>query len=142
MQEKVLNNNKINILWDSEVVEMIGQEKLEAVKIKTKKDSQKTKNIEGAIEEKESSIYWQKKVDGVFIAIGHKPATDVFENNVALDEKGYVKLRNATNTNRQGIFVAGDVHDYKYCQAITAAGYGCMAGMDVLRYLDMSVSSG
>ncbi|MFC1600538.1 thioredoxin-disulfide reductase [Patescibacteria group bacterium] len=136
MQEKVFENNKIKILWDSEVVEMMGEEKLDAVKIKTKKDSKKTKNFEGETKVKGDYFFWQKKIDGMFVAVGHIPATDVFEQKIELDEKGYVKLHNATHTDKKGVFVAGDVHDYRYRQAITAAGYGCMAGMDTIKYLD------
>jgi thioredoxin reductase (NADPH) len=147
MQQKVFEKEKmgkIKLLWDSEVVEMIGENSLKKVKIKTKKDSEKTEDVQG--EEKDDGyIYWEKEIDGVFVAIGHKPATEIFADQLNLDEKGYVKkLKNdkfRMSTSVEGVFVAGDVHDYHYRQAITAAGFGCMAGMDALNFLDKSTPS-
>jgi len=78
-------------------------------------------------------------LDGIFVAVGHVPATDAFRDKIELDQKGYVVVHDHTMVSKEnGIFVAGDVHDYRYRQAITAAGYGCMAGMDALNYLDKS----
>ena len=74
--------------------------------------------------------------DGVFIAIGHIPSPKIYQGKIELDKKGYIVVHESTRTNVAGIFVAGDVHDYKYKQAITAAGFGCMAGMDALNYLE------
>jgi thioredoxin reductase (NADPH) len=74
--------------------------------------------------------------DGVFVAIGFQPNTAVFQGQIELDEKGYIVVRNNTESDADGVFVAGDVHDYKYRQAITAAGEGCKAASDALSYLD------
>jgi thioredoxin reductase (NADPH) len=89
------------------------------------------------IEEKEGFIFWKMPLDGMFVAIGHVPMTNIFSDKIELDEKGYVVTKNIPSTNiGDGIFVAGDVHDFRYRQAITAAGFGCMAAMEALRYLD------
>lgn len=130
MQQRVLNNKKIKVMWNTEVVELIGDQKLEKVKLMTK---------EGEVEE---------AFDGLFVAIGHVPMTGIFKDIIEFDEKGYV-VRNSKSktqnpkllkfqmsTSREGIFVAGDVHDYHYKQAATAAGFGCMAGMEALKFLD------
>ncbi len=120
MQQKVLNNPKIKVLWNTEVVEFVGKQKLEKIKLKNNKD--KTMS--------------EFAVDGAFLAIGHTPATEIFKGKFDLDEKGYVKVQEHTKTSVEGVFVAGDVHDYVYKQAITAAGFGCMAAMDALKYLE------
>lgn len=124
MQEKVKSNPKIKIIWNTEIIEMIGDTKLEKVKLRDSANSQ----------ERELAL------DGVFVAIGHSPATEIFKGKIDLDEKGYIKrietngLRSGTSI--PGVFVAGDVHDTHYKQAITAAAFGCMAGLDALKYLD------
>lgn len=124
MQKRVEENKKINFLWNSEVKEFIGDTKLEKVKIWNNKEN------------KESEI----EVDGAFVAIGHSPSSDIFKGTIDLDERGYIKRNEEkgfkTLTNIDGVFVAGDVHDFHYKQAITAAGFGCMAAMDTLLYLD------
>jgi len=146
MQQKVLNNSKISVYWDSELIEMNGEIKLESVIIKTKSDSQKTKIEETIIREEDGFSFWEKKIDGVFVAIGHSPATQAFAEIIDLDERGYIKKQeddegNFMATNLKGVFVAGDVHDYHYRQAITASAYGCMAAMEVLKYLDKPAPS-
>ena len=118
MQEEVKANPKIKILWNSEVQKAVGQAKLEKLEIKNNKTGEVT----------------EVSFDGLFIAIGHAPATMIFKGKIDLDERGYVKNQ-GTATNIPGIFVSGDVHDHVYKQAITAAGFGCMAAMDVLKYL-------
>lgn len=157
MQKRVLENKNITVLWDTEITEMMGENLLESIKLKTKMNSETGKSLrEGKIMDYQGSeegadseyLYWQKPVSGVFVSIGHSPSTKVFQGRVNLDKKGYVEVVSKTgdksslfhsSTNIPGVFVAGDVHDYDYKQAITASGFGCMAGMDALRFLDKEV---
>ena len=119
MQEKVRANPKIKILWNTEIQEVIGVEKVEKVILKNNKTNENS----------------EFPLDGLFIAIGHTQSTTVFSGKINLDEKGYVLVSDKTKTSVPGIFVAGDVEDHKYKQAITASGFGCMAAMDTLAYL-------
>ena len=119
MQQKVLASGKVKVLWNTEVTEAAGEGKLEKVILKNNKDGTTS----------------ELPLDGLFIAIGHKPETDLFVGKIAVDERGYIKLSENSKTSVPGVFVAGDVHDWHYKQAATAAGFGCMAGMDVLAYL-------
>ncbi len=124
MQEKVLSNPKIKILWNTEVQEVIGTTKLEKLILKNIKDNITTEFF----------------IDGLFVAVGHSPSSSIFEGKIELDEKGFIKKTSAngfeTSTNIKGVFVAGDVHDHHYKQAITAAAYGCMSALDALKYLE------
>lgn len=124
MQKKVLNNPKIKVIWNTEVTEFKGDQKLENVVLKNTKTS-------------ETSDF---AADGAFVAIGHIPSSKVFSGQVELDKWGYVVKHErdgySTLTSKRGVFVAGDIHDFHYMQAVTAAGFGCMAGMDALKYLD------
>jgi thioredoxin reductase (NADPH) len=119
MQEKVKSNSKIKILWNTEVSEVKGESKLEKVVLKNNKTGDLTELL----------------ADGLFIAIGHSPSTTIFKGKIDLDEKGYVKVVGGTKTSVDGIFTAGDVHDIHYKQAVTAAGFGCMAAMDAINWL-------
>ena len=151
MQEKVFADKKIETIWGTEVVEMMGENILEAVKLKAKPDSKQVEKLKAdnirTERDGENNLVWTLPVNGVFVAIGHQPMTDIFQGKIDIDEKGYIKriqARDGENfyhslTNVKGIFVAGDVHDHIYEQAITAAGFGCMAGLDALKYLDKSV---
>lgn len=121
MQEKVFANSKIKVIWNTVVTEIVGTQKVEKIKLK---------DTGG----KESEMV----VDGIFVAIGHTPATGIFAGKIELDEKGYVKKGDNMTTSVAGVFVAGDVHDHHYKQAVTAAGLGCMAGMEALKFLDES----
>ncbi len=129
MQVKVRSNSKIKIVWDSEVVEFVGEKKLEKVRLKNNETGEES----------------EMNVEGAFVAIGSNPATKVFEGVLRLGEGGHIE-RDPTGeylmkTNIEGVFVSGDVHDYRYKQAVTAAGYGCMAGLEVLKYLDKEIPS-
>jgi thioredoxin reductase (NADPH) len=120
MQRRAFSNPKIRFLWDSVVDDVLGQNKVEGLKIKNLKTGELS----------------MLSCDGVFVAIGFQPNTTVFQGQIELDEKGYIVVRNNTESDADGVFVAGDVHDYKYRQAITAAGEGCKAASDALSYLD------
>ncbi|MBU0572728.1 thioredoxin-disulfide reductase [Patescibacteria group bacterium] len=120
MQKKVKDNKKIKVIWDTQVKEFVGEQKLEKILLENTKTGEKSELV----------------VDGVFVAVGHTPSTAIFKGKVELDEKGYIVVNDHTKTSTDGVFVAGDVHDYHYRQAITAAGFGCMAGMEALKYLD------
>ncbi len=119
MQKKILENPKVKVLWNSEVVEAKGDAKLESLGLKNNKTG-------------EISDF---PTDGLFVAIGHKPGSEVFKGVVDTDERGFIKIGEGSATNVPGVFVAGDVHDSRYKQAITAAGFGCMAAMDDLTWL-------
>ena len=120
MQSRAMNNRKIRFVWNSVVEEILGKERVEGVKIKNTKTD-------------ETTII---PCDGLFVAIGFQPNTRVFQGQIDLDEKGYIISKFGVGTSAKGVFVAGDVHDHKYRQAVTAAGEGCKAAMDALAYLE------
>ena len=121
MQEKVLGNSKIKVLWNTEVKEIKGNGKVESV---TLLNSLKNETSEMA-------------VDGIFVAVGHKPQSELFTGQIDLDEKGFVKIvKPHSSTSVKGVFVAGDVADPYYKQAVTAAGCGCAAALDTLSFLE------
>lgn len=122
MQERARNNEKIKFHWDSAVIDIKGDQKMQQAVIKNLKTNEET----------------TLDVGGLFVAIGHEPNTKLFKSQVDLDDEGYVILKNKTHTNIEGIFAAGDVHDRNYRQAITAAGFGCMAAIDVDKYITES----
>jgi thioredoxin reductase (NADPH) len=120
MQEKAKSNSKIEFVWDSVVEEILGDGQfVQGVKLKNVKTN-------------EVSDF---KCDGVFLAIGHIPNTKIFQRKLELDEKGYLKADKWMHTNLPGVFAAGDVQDTRFRQAITAAGSGCKAAMEVEKYL-------
>lgn len=128
MQKRIFDlekAGKVKIIWNTSVTEMVGEEKLASIKLK-----------------KTDGTTQDMPIDGLFVAIGHIPSTKIFAGKVDLDEKGFVKKVSGEGiqmaTSVRGVFVAGDVHDYHYKQAITAAGFGCMAAMETLGYLDKS----
>ena len=119
MHERALDNEKIKFHLNTTVKEIMGDQKVQQVILYNTKNNETTTVVAG----------------GVFVAVGHTPNTSLFVNQIELDDQGYIKLSNHTQTNIKGVFSAGDVHDHRYRQAITAAGYGCMAAIDVDRYL-------
>lgn len=125
MQDRVLNNPKVSVEWNSVVEEVLGTVENE----KKKMTGLRLKNIKtGAVKE--------VKADGLFLAIGHKPNTEIFQGILDMHENGYLKVQpGSTKTNIEGVFAAGDVADQYYRQAVTAAGSGCMAAIDAERWL-------
>ena len=120
MQNRVLENKKINIHWNSEVKEVLGDDAVTGIDMVNNKSNEV------------SSIILQ----GLFIAIGHKPNTDIFKDYLDMDENGYIKtVPGTTQTNIKGVFATGDAQDHIYRQAVTAAGTGCMAALDAEKYL-------
>lgn len=119
MQERAFNNEKIKFHFDSAVTEIKGDQKIQQAVLKNLKTNEETTLDAG----------------GLFVAIGHVPNTQLFKSQIDLDDEGYIVLKNKTHTNMEGIFAAGDVHDRSYRQAITAAAFGCMAAIDVDKYL-------
>jgi thioredoxin reductase (NADPH) len=125
MQDRLLKTPNVKVIWDSEVVDVLGESKVEGVRIKNVKTG-KTSDL---------------KVQGLFLAIGHEPATEFLRGQLELD-RGYIVLKPrdglATATSVDGVFAAGDVHDFRYRQAVTAAGFGSMAALDAERWLQQS----
>ena len=119
MQERAIKNNKIKFHWNSAVIDIKGDQKMHQAVLKNIKTGEE-KTLD---------------VAGLFVAIGHEPNTKLFKKQIDLDDEGYIILKNKTHTNIEGVFAAGDVHDRSYKQAITAAGFGCMAAIDVDKYL-------
>jgi len=118
MQERAFDNPKIEFHFESVIEEISGNEKVQKVVLKNTQSNEKS----------------TLEVGGVFVAIGHEPNTKLFAGQVELDDQGYIILKNRTETSVPGVFAAGDVHDHRYRQAVTAAGYGCMAAIDVDKY--------
>ena len=126
LQEKLKANNKIEIIWDSAVDEVIGTAEPKVV------NALKIKNL------KTNSIT-DLKIDGLFIAIGHDPATALFKNQLDMDKEGYLITRpDSTETNIPGVFAAGDVKDKIFRQAVTAAGMGCMSALEAEKFISKS----
>ena len=120
MQNRVLENKKINIHWNSEVKEVLGDDAVTGIRI--------FNNISNEM----SNINLQ----GLFIAIGHKPNTDIFKDYLDMDENGYIKtIPGSSQTNIKGVFATGDAQDHIYRQAVTAAGSGCMGALDAERFI-------
>ncbi|MBT4880698.1 MAG: thioredoxin-disulfide reductase [Alphaproteobacteria bacterium] len=126
LQERIFKHPKISMEWDSVLEEVMGEEdplKVKSIRLKNIKTN-KTKTLD---------------IDGVFIAIGHKPATNVFKGHVPLDEQGYIIVKpGTTETSIPGVFSAGDVSDKIYRQAVTAAGLGCMSALEAVKFLQDS----
>ncbi len=120
LQDRAFANEKIEFIWNSEIVEVLGENKVEGVRIKNNQtQEEKTLNV-----------------GGLFVAIGHKPNTAFLKGQIELDKSGYIVLKEESKTSVPGVFAAGDVHDWKYQQAVTAAGSGCMAALEVEDFLE------
>ena len=123
LQDRLFKNEKVECVWDSELKEIVGDEdplNVKSINIKNTKTNE-TSSIE---------------LDGVFVAIGHDPATQIFRDQVEMDEDGYIITKpDSTLTNVEGVYAAGDVKDKIYRQAVTAAGMGCMAALEAEKYL-------
>jgi len=122
MQTKAFANKKIKFIWNSVVEEIFGKDKVEGVHLKNVVSGETT----------------ELKCDGVFIGLDYIPKTEIFKGKVEIDSNGYIVVKERTKTSVEGVFVAGDVQDSKYRQAVTAAASGCMAAMDAEKYLEYS----
>lgn len=122
LQNKAFENPKIEFLWNSVVSDISGNKKIASVVVRDVYNGKEQKIMAGAL----------------FVAIGHDPNTSVFRGQLELDDKGYILLKNNTATSVEGVFAAGDVHDHRYRQAITAGGFGCMAALDAEKWLTES----
>ena len=121
MQQRAIDNPKIECLWNTVATEVVGTEKVETIKLEDTRTGEAS----------------EMQVDGFFVAIGHTPNTDFLAGQLAVDENGYVNTKPGTSyTSIDGVFAAGDVQDHVYRQAITAAGSGCMAAIDAERWLE------
>ena len=119
MQQRAFAHPKIGFVWDTVIEDVLGDGVVSGVRLRNLK----------------SQEVWERPVDGVFVAIGHTPNTAIFKGHLDLDAQGYIRLRERSYTNIEGVFAAGDVHDHVYRQAVTAAGFGCMAAIDAERWL-------
>ena len=120
MQERTLSNPKISVRWNTEVTDVLGADKVEGLRLR---------DIVAGGEQDEP-------MEGLFIAIGYKPNTDIFRDSLDIDDKGYLVVTDETHTRIDGVFIAGDVHDHRYRQAVTAAADGCKAAIDAERWLE------
>jgi thioredoxin reductase (NADPH) len=120
MQDRALANPKIDVRWNSEIAEVLGDEVVTGLRIRDTRTG-KTQD---------------EPMDGLFVAIGYRPNTEAFRDWLDMDHHGYLIVRDGTGTRVEGVFVAGDVHDHRYRQAITAAGDGCRAAIDAERWLE------
>lgn len=156
MLKRTFENPKITVILNTQIDEIFGDQKVESVMIKTGIMNQESriKVKEGGqdktmtpeelggkqLDASSQELTWSFPIDGVFVAIGHTPNSKIF-NNIETDEKGFIKTFDHTKTNLDGVFVAGDVHDSAYMQAITAAAFGCMSALDVEKYLRNQASA-
>ncbi len=120
MQDRVFQNPKIEVIFDTVIEDVIGENTVEAVKIKNFKTGE-SRDI---------------ALNGVFVAIGHRPNTDIFTGWLDMNDAGYLTIKNESESSVPGVFIAGDVYDFRYRQAITAAGSGCRAALDAEKYME------
>ncbi len=127
MQQRAVDNPKIEFLWHSSVVDVMGDTKVSGIRVRNNETGQET----------------DLALSGLFVAIGHQPNTDLFKGQLDMEDSGYLTtVGTTTYTNVEGVFACGDVQDHRYRQAITAAGSGCMAAIDAERWLDDQAASG
>ncbi len=120
MQDRALEHPKIDVRWNTEVADVLGADKVEGLRLRNTSDGTEQDEM----------------MEGLFVAIGYKPNTDVFRDWLDVDDKGYLVVTDETHTKIDGVFIAGDVHDHRYRQAVTAAADGCKAAIDVERWLE------
>jgi thioredoxin reductase (NADPH) len=120
MQERAFKNERIEFLWDSVVVDVVGEKTVEGARVRN------------VVTGEESDL----AITGLFVAIGHVPNTDLFRGVLDMEDNGYLITHDGTRTSVDGVFAAGDVQDHEYRQAITSAGSGCMAAIDAERWLE------
>ena len=120
MQERALHNPKIGVRWNTEVADVLGADKVEGLRLRNTADGSEQDEL----------------MEGLFVAIGYKPNTDAFTEWLDIDDKGYLVVTDETHTKIEGVFIAGDVHDHRYRQAVTAAADGCKAAIDAERWLE------
>jgi len=120
MQQRAFANEKIEFLWNTSVIDVLGDKTVTGIRVRNN------------LSEEESVI----DLSGLFVAIGHEPNTSLFKGQLEMEENGYLRTFDGTRTNVDGVFACGDVQDHRYRQAVTAAGSGCMAALDVERWLE------
>lgn len=125
MQDRVFADEKIEVLWNTEIREVRGDQKVNSLALFNNKSGEES----------------ELEVDGFFLAIGHEPNSQLLQGQVEMDEDGFVMVKDHTRTSVEGVFVCGDVYDHRYQQAITAAGMGCMAAMDAEKWHAMKFFS-
>ena len=125
MQQRAFANPKITFRWNTVVTDVIGDTTVQSI----------------ALRDTDTDVESTLEVSGLFVAIGHEPNTSLFKGQLELEENGYIRTFGGTRTNVDGVFACGDVQDHEYRQAITAAGSGCMAAIDVERWLDAQAGS-
>ena len=125
MQDRAFTNEKITFRWDSVVTDVLGGDRVTGVRVRDVNTGEES----------------ELTADGVFVAIGHAPSTELFAGQLEMDEAGYLVTREGTRTNVPGVFACGDVQDHVYRQAVTAAGSGCMAAIDAERHLSSLTES-
>ncbi len=123
LRKEASANSKISFVWDSAVTDVLGEGKVQGARLKNLRTGKET----------------DLQVDGLFVAIGYDPNTEIFRGQVELDPKGYIAVRNGTESSVPGVFVAGDVHDFRYRQAITAAADGCKALLDAEKFVKQNL---
>ena len=120
MQQRALEHPKIDVRWNTEVADVLGEDVVSGLRLRDTVTGDES----------------EEQMDGLFVAIGYKPNTDAFRDWLEVDDKGYLVVRDHTASKIEGVFVAGDVHDHRYRQAVTAAGDGCRAAIDAERWLE------